>query len=581
MRRARWLETARLRLAALLALDERQVVLLWAGVVGLVGAAAAVGFDAAVDGLKLLLTGQRGSIAEAAAHLAWWQRLLFPAAGGLVAGLVLHLGRRLARGERGADFLEAIALGDGVIPPRPGLVRTASSLATIVTGGAVGREGPIVQLAALLASLVGRARGASTPRLRLLVACGAAAGVAAAYNTPIGGALFVAEILLGSVAIGSFGPLILASVVAVFVVQQVHGVGPRFEAPPFHLVSLWEVLPYLALGLAAGVTGPWFLLVLRAARRLFARIPGPLPVRFVAGGLVVGGLSIAVPEVWGSGLGHQNAILSNEWFWGPLLLVLACKVLAIAATVGSGAVGGIFAPTLFVGAVIGSLLGKAFHAAAPGLTAAPPAYALVGMGCFLAATTHAPLMAIVMVFEMTLDYAIVLPLMLGCVTAAYTAQGIEPESVYAPSLARQREPGPGVSIPDLRVGDLMRPPPGAIRADAPFGAVADAFMNEARYKYLYVTDADGRFLGAVAFHDVKANLADGDLGEAVRAVDLVRSDFPVLTPDERLVDALDRFARHDGERIPVVSDQESRRLVGVLSKTDLLLTLSQGSRPVI
>lgn len=578
----RRLAAARVWLAARLAPDERQAVLFWAVAVGLLGAGASLAFAGLVDGVKWLVTGETGTPAEVATRLPWWLRLAVPAGGAAVAGVVLAAGERFAGRRRGADYLEAIAVGDGIVEPRPTLVRTGSSLATIATGGAVGREGPIVQLGALLASLAGRWREVPTPRLRLLVACGAAAGVASAYGTPIGGALFVAEVLLGAVAMQSFGPLLLASVVSAFVTQQVEGGGPRFDVPAFTLVSLWEAFPYVALGLVAGVAGPWFLLVLRGTRRLFDQMPGPRVVRFVLGGLCVGALSIVAPQAWGSGLGGPVSVLTTEWLFGALALVLLVKVLAIAATTGSGAVGGIFAPTLFLGGVLGALLGTLFHYLAPTITAGPTAYALVGMGVFLAATTHAPLTAIVMVFEMTLDYAIVPPLMVGCVTAAYTAQGLDPANVYTASLARQRRQlGTEVSIPDLRVRDLLRPAPSTLTPDAPFDAVVDAFMREP-YKYVYVVDAEGRFQGAVALHDVKAYLGRRDaLADLVRAADLVRTSFPVVAETDTLIEALERFAGHDGERVPVVADRESRRLVGIVVKTDILLTLSQGAKPVL
>ena len=498
-----------------------------------------------------------------------------------MAGLVLAAGDRLAGGRRGADYLEAIAVGDGVVRARPTLLRTASSFATVTSGGSVGREGPIVQLGALLASLVGRWRGVPTPRLRLLVACGAAAGVASAYGTPIGGAVFVAEILLGAVAMQSFGPLLLASVVSALVTQQVTGDGPRFQGASFEVVSLWEAFPYLALGLVAGVARPWFLYFLKAVRRLFDLVPGPRVVRFVLGRIGVGVLAVVVPEAWGSGLDTENSALYQEWLWSALLLVLAAKAVAIAVTTGSGAVGGIFAPTLFLGQILGALLGTLFHKLAPTITAGPSAYALVGMGAFLSATTHAPLTAIVMIFEMTLDYAVVPPLMVACVVATYTAQSLEPENVYTASLTRQRRQlGADVSIPDLRVRDLLRAAPATLPPDASFETVVAAFMREP-YKYLYVTDADSRFLGAIALHDVKGHLGDGALRGLVRAADLVRKDFPVVALDDTLLEALERFAGHDGERVPVVADRHSRRLVGIVVKTDLLLTLSQGAKPVL
>lgn len=437
---------------------EVEVTLFWAGLIGVIGGLASPAFRAAIHGVKYALTGHTGSLAETAAALPSWQRILVPTAGGLLAGLVLHFGVHFARGRKSADYMEAVTLGDGVIRSRPTLVRIVSSLFSIGSGGSIGREGPQVQLAALAASSIGRLARMPRPRLRLMVACGAAAGIASAYNAPIGGALFVAEIVLGSIAMQTFGPLILSSVMATVVARIFLGGEPLFDVPRFRLATYWELAPYLALGLFAGAFAPWFLRLLRHASAFFSSWPVPIFVRMAAGGLVVGLLSLQVPDVWGNGDNAVGAILSTNLVWTALLTLLAFKLLATAATVGSGAVGGVFTPTLLVGGIMGGLFGIPVHDAFPGITAQPNAYALVGMGAMLAATTLAPLMAILILFEMTLDYDIVLPLMLACVTAYTAARAFGGKSIYAEALPRlpPSEPPP---LDTLLVRDLMRADP--------------------------------------------------------------------------------------------------------------------------
>jgi FimV-like protein len=424
------------RLPFLLALRDGDLVfLVLAALAGLLGALVTVVFREGIHGLEWLLVGHSGSLVVMALGLPPWQRLLLPAAGGLVAGLILEqIGARL-RGRTTTDYMEAVAVGDGWISVRQSLVKSASSLVTVASGGSIGREGAMVQLSAMVASTIGRVARFPRDRLRLLVAAGAAAGLAAAYNAPIAATLFVAEIVLGSIAIQHIGPLIVAAVIASVTVHDIMGYAPVYEIPAFSLVSDWELGLYLLLGIVAGHMAPIFLGLLGHSHRAFARLPMPLSGRMALGGLIVGAISMYEPAVWGNGYSVVNTVLHEPWVWQALLTVMVLKMIATAATHGSGAVGGAFTPTLFVGALLGVLFGTAVHAVLPVGTGPPSAYAVVGMGAMLAATTHAPLMSIMMVFEMTMDYEIVLPLMLAVVSAHYTVRRyVDVAPMYAESL---------------------------------------------------------------------------------------------------------------------------------------------------
>lgn len=556
---------------------ELQVMLAWAGVVGLLGGLASVLFRKGIQVLHGLFTHHEGIPEQTASLLPIGQRLLIPTLGALGAGLVIHFGMRLIRGQVSKDYMEAITLGDGVIRTRSTLVKSLSSLLTIASGSSIGREGPMVQLSAMLASLLGRQARFSTPRLKLMVACGAAAGIASAYNAPIAGALFVAEIVLGSIAMESFGPLIFSSVIATVTTRHLLGSSPVFEIPSFHLVSNWELLPYLLLGLITGFAAPWFLRLLEGSERLFAAGKLPFFLRMGLGGLVVGILSIREPRIWGNGYGVVDSILHHEWMWQALLGILVLKLLATAASVGSGAVGGVFTPTLFMGAVLGSLWGHLIHFLWPQSTAPSSAYGLVGMAGFLAGTTHAPLMAILIIFEMTLDYAIVGPLMLACVTAYYTSRSIEPRSIYADSLLRKEADQPVSPIAQLRVRDLMKPNPLRVTEKAPFSEIAGTFVKN-RMNYLYVVDGKDRLCGALSLHDIKPYLNTPELAHLVRAYDLVREGFPSVVSNATLPQVMEAFVHHDGERLPVIRDENDRTLLGTVSKRDLLFTLAHGSK---
>lgn len=552
--------------------SEALMTLLWAGLVGAIGGLAAPIFRWSTALVQWIFTGNgTSSLVETARALPDWQRVCVPAAGGLVAGLVLHFGSRLARGRKSADYMEAIVLGDGVIRSRPSLVRIVSSIFTIGSGGSIGREGPMVQLAALTASSIGRFASFPRPRLRLMVACGAAAGIASAYNAPIGGALFVAEIVLGSIAMETFGPLIFASVMATVIGRLFLGGQPLFTVPHFHLVNYFELVPYLFLGLLAGAVAPAFLKLLGASTRTFALWNAPIFVRMLAGGLIVGVLSLRVPEVWGNGYNALSAVLSTDIAWTALLVLLLFRLLSTAATVGSGAVGGIFTPTLLVGAILGGLLGQLVHGVAPNATALPNAYALVGMGALLAATTHAPLMAILIVFDMTLDYEIVLPLMLACVAAYTASRAVSTESVYA-SILKQRGGTSPAALDTLRVRDLMRPDPVNVAENARFAEIVQTFVGN-RHHNLYVTGPAHEFRGVIPLHEIKPYLNDPELAKFAIAHDLMREEFLTVTPETTLRETLDKFAGHPFERIPVIDADATRRLIGSISKTDLLLTI--------
>jgi len=566
----------RVWLADVLRLGELHGTLFWAGLVGFIGGVTSLIFRGGIHEIQWILTRHAGSLVETAFNLPPWQRLLVPAIGGMLAGLVIHLGMRLVKGQSSTDYMEAIALGDGVIRLRSTLVESLSSLLTIASGGSIGREGPMVQLSAMTASFLGCLANFSTPRLRLITACGAAAGIASAYNAPIAGALFVAEVILGSIAMESFGPLIFSSVIATVTVRQLFDAKPIFKIPSFELISNFELVPYLMLGAIAGLAAPWFLRLLKVSERLFVEVKVPLFVRLGLGGVIVGILSIVCPEVWGNGYSVVDSILHVDWLWQMLLFVLVFKLLATAATVGSGAVGGVLTPTLFVGAVIGCLFGQPLHAFWPEWTAPANAYALVGMGCFLAATTQAPLMAILMIFEMTLDYSIVLPLMLACVTAFYISHGLQRGSIYTQALERKRSKTRKQPPSAVHVRDLLKPDSPTVFENANFHEIAQAF-SIMRHNHLYVTNKQGKFLGAIPLHDIKSYLSETHLANIVIALDLIGEDFPMLTPEAPLSEALEKFSSFAVERIPVVENFQNRKLLGTISKTDLLLTLFHGT----
>src|SRR6202048_2249244 len=339
-------------------IGERQFMLVWAALIGCLGAASSELCRRATDVLHYLATGSDSEIISSFARLPFWQRIAVPTVGGLLAGLTLWLGNRLTsrlRQDSTTDYMEAIVVGSGSISVPASLVKSLSALFSISTGASIGREGPLVQLSSLVASLIARVRNLPIAQRRQLVACGAAAGIASAYNAPIAGSFFVAEIVLGTVVVEALGPLILAAVVATFTAQLLHGGGPIYKSPGFYLHTHWELILLSLVGVVSGLLGPLSLRFLRAVERLFRKMVIPIPAKLAIGGAIVGALAIVSPDVGGNGQGVLLTLFRQNWFSDEILAILLLKILATAATFGSGAVGGVFTPPLFIGAAIGML----------------------------------------------------------------------------------------------------------------------------------------------------------------------------------------------------------------------------------
>jgi CIC family chloride channel protein len=554
---------------------EIQITLVLAGLAGFFGALGSLAFRQATEGMHWLFTGHFGAgLTESFARLPWWQRILVPTLGGAAAGWVLMITAHFVKQKRTSDYMEAVVIGDGILSARQSLLKSLSALFSISSGASIGREGPLVQLAAMLASALGRIARVSSPVLRLLVACGASAGIASAYNAPVSGALFVAEIVMGTTSMEVFGPLVCASVVSTLTVRQFLGTDPLYTITHFVLSSPAETFVMLGLGCVCGLLSPLYLLMLRAVESWYSLWQAPPFLRLATGGLIVGTLAVWYPQVCGNGYSSVNAVLHGEWPWRELAIVLVLKLIATSATFGSGAVGGVFTPTLFVGSSIGFLFGVVLQAAPALHGVQPSAFALVGMGAFLAAATRAPIMAIMLIFEITLDYEVILPLMLACVVAYYTARGFRVPGLYSETLRRKGRWEFDSELRRMRVGDIMKTHPPSVQPEAAFDEICNRFAL-LRHNHLYVVDANGRFCGVISLHDIKRFLSNPDLARFVIARDVMREEFPSLGPDDFLTTVFERFAHHHGERVPVLAGDGSRRLLGSVSKADALLAFAE------
>jgi CIC family chloride channel protein len=570
---------------------EEVLHLAMAGGVGIIGGLVNLFSFYAIENVKLFVLRRPGDPVEVAEEMGLWQRALSPALGGLAAGLVLHWGLRMVGRQGPTNLLEVVVAGDGKLPLRSGLVKFLSSLLSIGSGASIGREGGITQLTATLASKWGQFAHWPPYRLRLLVGCGAASGIAAAYNAPIAGAVFAALIVLGNFSMNLFAPLVFASVIATMVSRSFFGIEPWYVVPSFQFTSVLQLPWFLVLGTVCGLFGAVFLKMIRRSEARFAQLRWPIYAKLALGGLIVGLIAIGFPGVWGNGYVVTNRILReqfpDQWalvFLGGLFLA---KLIATSATVGSGAVGGVFTPTLFLGASLGGFFGMALHELKIAAELPIGCFALVGMGSMLAATTRSPLLAMIMVFEISLDYSLMPPLMLGCVVAILMAGRLHTDSIYTdPLRARGLQLGlestqPGAAT-QQKVGDLMHAPVPPLREDAPLKAIAERFFGCSN-NFLPVVDGHDRLIGVVALQDLKEFLSSGEELSAVIAYDVMRPPPRCVMPNQRLLEVLPAVLESELRNIPVVSGFNENRLIGSLNRAEVLSVFSEaiatGSKP--
>ncbi|HZD04852.1 MAG TPA: chloride channel protein [Longimicrobiales bacterium] len=552
---------------------ERTFMVTLAAILGLLGGLVAVGFR------LLISVVQRGSWGDLPYSLdlvrghPWWWIILVPAVGGLLVGPLVYFFAREAKGHGVPEVMEAVALRSGVIRPRLVAVKSLASALTIGTGGSVGREGPIVQIGSALGSTLGQWFRVSGSQLRTLVGCGAAAGIAATFNAPVAGALFAVEIVLGDFGVSEFSPIVISSVMATVVSRHFLGDNPAFTVPPHELVSAWELLVYGILGLAAGVIALLFIHAVYGAEDRFESLPLPPWLLPALGGLMVGALAILFPEILGVGYEATGDALWGRHGLGLLTLLVVAKLLATSITLGSGASGGVFAPSLFLGAMTGGLVGGLAHQWFPAVTAGRGAYALVGMGAMVAGTTRAPITAILIIFELTSDYKLILPLMASCIIATLVSSRSRHGSIYTEKLVRR-----GIDIfrgrelnilRALRTEEVMDRDMMTVAPDRTLGELLETLQSNL-YSSLYVVDSDGRLGGVIPMPDLQSALLHAQaLAHVVVADELMRQNVPRVAPNQRLDAVMRTFAERHPEELPVV-DPENGRLLGIVTRRKVM-----------
>ena len=550
-------------------LSDTPAMLCWAVVMGVLGAVVVMMFYESLYFIQRTVTGQSGGITQVTRSLSWEMRVIFPTLGGLLAGILLWLAGR-KKVSTASDYMEAVAIGDGRMSLRQGLLRSLSSLFTVASGGAIGREGAMIHMSSLAASLFGRFIYVRPERLRLLVACGAAAGVAAAYGAPLAGAIFVAEIVLGVMSIQTLGPLLVASATANITMRMTNHYKAPYEMLNVPVLVNWELGLFVLLGLLIGLVAPVFLKLMSMTKQLFVRSGLPLIARLAVGGFMLGLLLIMVPDVAGNGYSVVYSFLHEPWMWYAIVAMLFAKVLAVTITVGSGAIGGVFTPALFVGAAFGTLFGQIAQWLLPTHGIETYIYTLVGMGAFLGAATSAPLMAILMIFEMTLSYQLVLPLILSGVIAYFVSRTLAEVSMYDVTLVRERDQLLRFTLRNTRLSELVRPADTVLTTDATVGAALQMFLDYP-VRFIYVVDEENNYLGVIAQPELMRLLMNHNDAQEQPIGEVLKLDYvKTLTPNMSLDHAQEQFMDFEGERLPVVRSATEPRLIGVVYKSALL-----------
>jgi len=540
---------------------ESQIFMVLALVIGALTGAVVVAFILLTERMGMRLYPVGG---------APWRRLLFPVVGSLGVGYLLSRYFPNARGSGVPQTKAALFARDGRITLRTVLGKFFCTSATLASGIPLGREGPSVQVGAGIGSVLGRALGLSTEQVKKLIPVGAAAAIAAAFNTPLAAVLFSLEEIMGDLHAPVMGAVVLASATAWMVLRVFLGDHPLFKVPQYQLVHPSEFGVYALLGVAGGGVSALFTKLLLAMRARFLRLP-PNTIWFqpVAGGLLVGITGWFVPQVLGVGYGYVGDALNGSMAFKVMLLLVVLKLFTVTTSYASGNAGGIFGPALFIGAMVGGSVGTVAHRLFPEYTANPGAYALVGMGALFAGIIRAPMTSVLMIFEMTQDYAVIVPLMIANLVSLFVASRLQEEPIYE-ALAVQD----GIHLPrsDARqrgqrqIAKVMRPASDYLSGEMTVREALEKVRSSHVRSWL-VMDERG-VIGVINRFNLEQQSVDGADKKLRELVDPLA--FPHVHADQSLDLALERMGANQIEILPVVNRADVRKLEGIVTLRDVL-----------
>ena len=553
------------------------------GITGLLGGIGAIIFHEAIDFIEHTFFHAPGEIFGSKSLLdndsigVSILIILIPAIGGLLVGLLAHFFEKGEKGEGIPNVITAVASKGGVIKGAIAIKKIIGSALSIGTGGAGGKEGPIVQIGASIASSFGRFLNLSQDRLKILVGCGAAAGLSAAFNAPLGGAIFAMEIILRTFRARTFSPIIISSVIATALSRGYLGNEPAFSIAKYDLVSNVELIFYVVLGLLSGLAAIYFVRVFYFIEDMFGKldkIPPYLKPAF--GGLLVGIIGLYLPGVYGFSYESINGVLANNLDLVIVIALLIMKPIATAFTIGSGGNGGTFAPSLFAGAMLGGAFGQIVGMLFPELTAPAGAYALVGMAAVVAGTTHASLTALIMTFEMTNNYKIILPLMLTIIIATTVSKSVLKGSLYTIKFIREGKEidiyGRQVNIlKNITVKTLVEKKFDVIKDNFSWPQILE-YIKNAKYNTILVQDARNRLVGTITFQNIRDVIMDEDtkhIRDFIIARDVMTEDIISVEDSINGEKAIKLIDEGDLEYLPII-DKSTKEILGIVSRQDLL-----------
>lgn len=504
----------------------------------------------------------------------WSKTLLIPAVCAFIVGLIIYFFSKEAKGHGVPEVMEAIAIRNGIIRPRVVISKTIASALTIASGGSVGREGPIVQIGSAIGSTIGQLFRLSRRRMQTLVGCGAAAGIAAAFNAPIAGAMFSVEILLGDFTVTQFTPIVISSVSATVISRFFYGDFPAFQVPKYQLVHPVELVPYAVLGVLCGFVAILFVKILYFMEDKFDSLKQPDFIKTMAGGLILGIYGITFPQVFGVGYGAMDQALLGKMGIMLLFALIFVKILASAITLGSGSSGGVFAPSLFMGAMTGGFFGSILHKILPKITAGPGAYSLVAMGALVGATTHAPITAILIIFEMTSDYKIILPLMIATTISSFMVYKTQKGSIYTLKLMKRGiniHKGKEINIlKSMKVQDVMRKSIELIKPQTSIDHLIQKFI-ESPHSYFYIVDDQGKITDRISQSELSAIAPDYEnLRDIVVASDIGTPTILSVTENDNLDYVMKLMGRATVDEIPVISSKDQGDILGSIWRVDVI-----------
>ena len=501
--------------------------------------------------------------------------VILPSIGGLILGPIVYFFAREAAGHGVPEVMQAVALRGGRIRPVVVVVKTVASAICIGFGGSAGREGPIVQIGASLGSTVGQFFEMSADRIRMLVACGAAGGIAATFNAPVAGVIFALEVILGEFAVRHFSTVVVSSVAASVVSQIFIGSETTFSLPTYSMHSAWEFALYIFLGVLAGAVGVVFSRTLNMAEDFFEGLKAPEYLKPAVGALGVGVIGIWLPDIFGVGYESMEQVLRSEssaLLWIGLLLVF--KIIATSLTLGSGGSGGVFAPALFIGAMFGGLFGNLVVMVFPGMTAPSGAYAIVAMAAVFSAAARAPITAVLILFEMTGDYRIIMPLMLATVIATVVAGYLDKESIYTLRLSRKGirlSQGRDIDLmQSIRVSEVMTTDSDPVLETMDMKGLLQHFQTN-RHNSFPVLNIKGDLTGIISLSDMDEALQQRDHGkENLTVGEMASRELITICPDDPMSLALEKMRPRDLGILPVIERREPNKLIGVIRRRDIV-----------